>query len=132
MITDYAKNIYRIEERMRESEARAAETSKQVSQAISLKIVCIRLDRQSVRWWTFINHIMLYFCWQLARQSVRERQMANEKRSLMQELQRSTMENSFRSISSTTLLHLEFLYSTFAIHRGYIYMYLVNSFSVFN
>ncbi|XP_048773873.2 sodium channel and clathrin linker 1-like [Ostrea edulis] len=62
MITDYAKNIYRIEERMRESEARAAETSKQ-----------------------------------LARQSVRERQMANEKRSLMQELQRSTMENSFRN-----------------------------------
>lgn len=59
MITDYAKNIYRIEERMRDSEARAAEASKQ-----------------------------------LARQSVRERQMANEKRSLMQELQRSTMESS--------------------------------------
>lgn len=31
MITDYAKNIYRIEERMRDSEARAAEASKQVS-----------------------------------------------------------------------------------------------------
>ncbi|XP_062577516.1 sodium channel and clathrin linker 1-like [Saccostrea cucullata] len=62
MITDYAKNIYRIEERMRDSENRAAEVSKQ-----------------------------------LARQSVRERQMASEKRSLMQELQRSTMENSFRN-----------------------------------
>ncbi|XP_061164294.1 sodium channel and clathrin linker 1-like [Saccostrea echinata] len=62
MITDYAKNIYRIEERMRDSENRAAEASKQ-----------------------------------LARQSVRERQMASEKRSLMQELQRSTMENSFRN-----------------------------------
>lgn len=31
MITDYAKNIYRIEERMRDSESRAAEASKQVS-----------------------------------------------------------------------------------------------------
>lgn len=31
MITDYAKNIYRIEERMRDSEARAAEASKQVN-----------------------------------------------------------------------------------------------------
>ncbi|XP_078324441.1 sodium channel and clathrin linker 1-like [Crassostrea virginica] len=62
MITDYAKNIYRIEERMRDSESRAAEASKQ-----------------------------------LARQSVRERQMANEKRSLMQELQRSTMDTSFKN-----------------------------------
>ncbi|KAK3100104.1 hypothetical protein FSP39_014826 [Pinctada imbricata] len=62
MITDYAKNIRRIEERMRDSENRAAEASKQ-----------------------------------LARHSIRERQMANERRSLMQELQRSNMENSIRN-----------------------------------
>lgn len=36
MITDYAKNIYRIEERMRDSEARAAEASKQVSYVYTL------------------------------------------------------------------------------------------------
>ena len=31
MITDYAKNIHRMEERVRESETRASDASKQVS-----------------------------------------------------------------------------------------------------
>lgn len=48
------------------------------------------------------NHIFytckqnVFIFQQLVRQSVRERQMANEKRSLMQELQRSTMESSLK------------------------------------
>ncbi|KAJ8297998.1 hypothetical protein KUTeg_024529 [Tegillarca granosa] len=62
LISDYGRNIRRLEERMRESENRAADAAKQ-----------------------------------LARQSARERQIKSENRSLIQELQRSTMDSSNRS-----------------------------------
>ncbi|XP_033743237.1 sodium channel and clathrin linker 1-like isoform X1 [Pecten maximus] len=62
MITDYARNIYRMEERVRESETRASEATKQLS-----------------------------------RQSVRQRQIQSERRSLMNELQRSTAGSPNRS-----------------------------------
>lgn len=64
MITDYAKNIRRMEERVRDSESRASEASKQ-----------------------------------LARHSMRERKMQNERKSLLLELNTST-----RSVRNNDLL----------------------------
>lgn len=59
MITDYAKNIYRIEERMRDSEARAAEASKQVSYVHLYQSV--KLDRAKKNNHQFLNSIIFKY-----------------------------------------------------------------------